>query len=290
MAFQPPVATIPIDLSDGIKLDAREARKFGERFSERYCSAEPFPHIGIDNFLPKALIDQILENFPTNERESDMVFEKGYSGLHKRAIYPNDCNRFVRDLFAFLNSAPILQFLEGLTQIDGLIADPYFNGGGFHDISTGGLLGVHADFRLHETLRLQRRINMLIYLNPGWDPEWGGQLGLWDRSIKNELVKIDPVLNRCAIFNTDAYSFHGHPDPLMSPPGTNRRSIAIYYYTASPRITEDIPANSTIYVPRNEEAFSHRYEAWRVRMFSHLKDWLPPIMFRTLRKLQGKPS
>lgn len=288
MALHPPSATLPIDLSDGLNLKERDAQKFGGRFSSQYCSAQPFPHIVLDDFLPDPLIEEILQNFPKNELERDMLFEKGYAGHHKRAVHPNDCNRFVRDLFAFLNSAPVLQFLENLTGIEGLIPDPYFSGGGFHETSTGGLLGVHADFRVNEPLRLQRRINMLIYLNPGWDPKWGGQLGLWDRSIKNELVTIDPILNRCAIFNTDAYSFHGHPDPLNSPIGINRRSIALYYYTASPKIIEDVPSNSTIYIPRDSESFADRYQAWRVSMYSHLKDWLPPVFFRAITALRNK--
>jgi hypothetical protein len=44
-----------------------------------------------------------------------------------------------------------------------------FNGGGFHETSRGGKLGVHANLRIHEQLNVQRRINLLIYLNETWD-------------------------------------------------------------------------------------------------------------------------
>ena len=55
----------------------------------------------------------------------------------------------------------MLEFLETLTGIDGLVPDPYFAGGGLHQIVRGGFLKVHADFNWHPKLRLDRRLNML---------------------------------------------------------------------------------------------------------------------------------
>jgi hypothetical protein len=159
-------------------------------------------------------------------------------------------------------------------------------GGGFHEISTGGLLGVHADFRLHRRLNLSRRLNMLIYLNRDWRIEWGGQLGLWDRTGKREIQKIDPLFNRCVVFNTDAHSYHGHPEPLKCPSDVTRKSIALYYYTASEAIRDEIPANSTMYVSRPGEKMDIRFEAFKGRMNNHLKDWLPPLLVRAIRKVK----
>jgi hypothetical protein len=38
---------------------------------------------------------------------------------------------------------------------------------GMHEIGPGGFLKIHADFRRHPTVPLQRRLNLLCYLNPG---------------------------------------------------------------------------------------------------------------------------
>jgi hypothetical protein len=189
-------------------------------------------------------------------------------------------------LFGFFNSAPLLQFLEGLTGIAGLIPDPYFNGAGFHEIAKGGLLGVHADFRIHEKLHLQRRINLLLYLNPVWDKSWGGKLELWDRGMKAAVRSIEPLFNRCVIFNTDATSFHGHPNPLDCPATVTRKSIALYYYTASDRIYEDMPSHGTVYRSRPSDSLKTRLEAGKLRAHNYLlKDWLPPVVFRGLRSV-----
>ena len=277
-------ATLPVDFQDGLSMDAVEARSLGELFSAEYAAAQPFPHIVIDDFLPEALIAQVVNNFPTGERDSDRVFNIGYGGQHKRQIMPEDCNRFSREVFQFFNSRPVLQFLEGLTGIKGLLPDPYFDGGGFHEISRGGRLGVHADFRINEKLSVQRRLNLLIYLNPIWQDDWMGQLELWSRDMKECIVKVSPLINRCVVFSTEADTWHGHPDPLNIPEGKTRKSMALYYYTASSAVYEEAPNRSTLYVSRPKDSKEDKAEAWRFRREEYLREWLPPVGYRALAK------
>ncbi|MGM9484199.1 2OG-Fe(II) oxygenase [Roseateles sp. NT4] len=277
-------ATLPVDGGD-LRLDPKIARALGEDLAGDYCFAEPFPHIVIDDFLPKELAEAILQNFP-QASSRDKRFEDGYTGLHKRQVFPGDCSAYHRNLFGFFNSAPVLQFLEGLTTIQGLVSDPYFDGGGYHEISTGGKLGIHADFRVNERLHLQRRLNMLIYLNKDWQPEWGGELELWDRQMQGKAKGVAPLFNRCVVFSTDATSFHGHPDPLACPLDVTRKSIALYYYTGSKGIYEEVPANSTDYRARPTDDAAVRAEARRQRRGNQMKDWLPPILLRGLRRIR----
>ena len=96
-AAQAAAAVLPIDMKDGPSLDYAEARRIGESLSAEYCFAEPFPHIVLDNFLPKEVIDCASQNFPKLALKSDRTFEMGYAGLHKRQILPDDCNGPARD-------------------------------------------------------------------------------------------------------------------------------------------------------------------------------------------------
>jgi hypothetical protein len=281
-------ATLPVELNDGLALDRMAAKTFGEKLSEQYGSADPFPHIVLDDFLPKRLAQDILNNFPARALEGDEFYERGYSGLHKRQISPASCNEYIRNVFAFFNSAPVLQFLEGLTQIPGLIPDPYFAGGGFHEISRGGKLGMHADFRINKQSNLRRRMNLLIYLNQNWKGEYGGYLELWDKSMKRRVQSIAPVFNRCVVFNTESDSFHGHPEPLSTPENVTRKSIALYYYTASQGIYDELPAHSTMYVARPGDSADNRKEAFELRARNYLRDWLPPIFLRKVRQLRSR--
>lgn len=279
---------LPIDTSNGLALDAGVARRAGEKLSESYCFAEPFPHLVVDDFLPESLARAALEHFPRQRLDSDVNFEMGYAGQHKRQIMPEECDATARQLFHFFNSRPMIEFLEGLTAIQGLIPDPYFTGGGYHETARGGKLGIHADFRINEQLHLQRRINVILYLNEGWKSEWGGSLELWDREMKGKQHDVQPLFNRCVVFNTDADSYHGHPDPLTCPDDVRRRSIALYYYTASREIYKEVPNLSTIYHARpGDDADTHR-EARRLRFDQHLNQWVPPALLRYAKALQRR--
>lgn len=281
-------ATLPINIDDGVYLNIDAAKKYGEELSGDYCFAEPFPHIVIDNFLPDDLIEKILSNFPTEKLDNDVMFESGYAGLHKRQVMPIDCNGFIREVFGFFNSVSIIQFLESLTTIPALISDPHFVGGGFHETTKGGKLGMHADFRINDKLHLNRRINAIIYLNKDWKDEYGGHLELWDKNMQGKVHSIAPIFNRCVIFNTDADSFHGHPDPLTTPEGITRKSIALYYYTASKRVYEDSVAHSTMYKARANDDAATKKEVRRLVFDNYLQDLTPPIFSRIFRRVRDK--
>ncbi|HEX8957826.1 MAG TPA: 2OG-Fe(II) oxygenase [Burkholderiaceae bacterium] len=285
-------ATLPVEFGHGLVLDPNKAREWGEELSGTYCFAEPFPHIVIDNFLPAALAEKVLANFPAANRAdaSDVVYSDGMFQHNKRQIQPAECNEFVVNVFNFFNSAPFLQFLEGLTTIQGLISDPYFEGGGFHEISQGGKLGIHADFMVNSRLHLRRRLNLLIYLNRDWQEEYGGCLEIWDKSMQKLERSIQPLFNRCVIFNTDLDSYHGHPDPLNVPDGVTRKSIATYYYTGSQSIYSEVPTYTTRFQarPHDEPAIQAAARTWQWKSHFRYSEWLPPVLVRNLRALKRK--
>jgi 2OG-Fe(II) oxygenase superfamily len=284
---------LPIDTHDGLRLDAANARSIGESLSAQYCFAEPFPHIVLDNFLPEAMAHAALENFPREVLKSDRVFDMGYAGFHKRQILPEDCDGPARSMFHFFNSQPFIEFLEGLSAIEALIPDPHYIGGGYHEIAAGGKLGIHADFRINTRLNLSRRMNVIIYLNEGWKEEYGGCLELWERDMSTKRETVMPIFNRCVIFNTDEDSYHGHPDPMPSPDGVFRRSIALYYYTASKAVYDEVPNKSTVYQSRPGDSVENRREARSLRVDEHLREWVPPALLRyvmAVRRRLARPG
>lgn len=281
---------LPIDTADGLRLDPARARNLGEELASHYCFAQPFPHIVLDRFLPDEVAQAALSHFPSERLTSDRVFEMGYAGQHKRQVLPEECDAEARRLFHFFNSQPMLQFLEGLTAIQGLLPDPYFMGGGYHETSSGGKLGIHADFRINDQLHLHRRINLIVYLNESWEREWGGNLELWARDMTSKQVEVQPLFNRAVIFNTDESSYHGHPDPLQAPNGVRRRSVALYYYTASRAIYDEVPNVSTIYHARPDDPVETKREARALRLDQHLRQWTPPILHRYVFGLKRRLS
>jgi len=132
---------------------------------DNYVHAEPFSHIALDRLFDDAILDCVLREFPTPDampwRRFDNAFEKKLGYFHAQSTI----SKTIRDFLNDMNSFEMLLWLETLTGIEGLIPDPYFGGGGLHQIEPGGFLKVHADFNVHPKLNLDRRLNMLIYLN-----------------------------------------------------------------------------------------------------------------------------
>lgn len=215
---------------------------------DRYVTAEPFPHIAIDGLFDDAVLDDVLRDFPGPRDMQWLQFdnptEKKLGYFHERSRI----SRTIRDFLNEMNSFEMLLWLESLTGIEGLIPDPYFGGGGLHQIEPGGFLKVHADFNVHPKLKLDRRLNMLIYLNREWKEEFGGHLELWDRDRKGCRERILPLFNRTVVFSTSDTSYHGHPHPLTSPPGVTRKSVSLYYYTAGRPAEERSVPHDTIFI------------------------------------------
>lgn len=197
-----------------------------------YRDNPPFPNAVIDNFLPEDVLAQVLAGLPDPDRMAprDKTGNLGKSAAHKTQV--EDLPDAIHNLIQEMNSRAVLQWLTELTGIKALIPDPYVMCGGIHQTRKSGFLSVHADYTYLEGLRLDRRLNVLLYLNPGWQDEWGGHLGLWNRDGSKLERKIAPIANRLCVFNTDDHSFHGHPEPLAAPEGVTRNSLAMYYYTA----------------------------------------------------------
>jgi len=247
-----------------------------------YLGAKPFPHIVFDNFFDPDLLDLILAEFPRPNQIRWQQFDNAQEiklASAKEATF----GPVTRLLLYHLNSMTFLDFLSGVTGIENLISDPSFDGGGLHQIVRGGKLGIHADFNKHGKFGLDRRLNLLLYLNKDWREEYGGHLELWDRSMTHSEAKILPVFNRMMIFGTTDFTYHGHPEPLRCPEGMTRKSLALYYFTNGRPAEEISGAHSTIFRDRHAGEF-RLTPAQRLRNLG--KDLLPPIVTRTLRRMR----
>ena len=198
---------------------------------EEYAHGDPYPHIVMDDFLGADVVERMLDEFPkvgSGQWIHYVHFNERKFGQTKRKHFGPTIGEVVDEL----NSPRFLDFLRDVTGIEDLLPDETLEGGGLHQSERGGYLNVHADFTVHPHRRdWRRRLNLLLYLNPGWQESWGGYLELWDTEMRECRRKIGPVFNRCVIFSTDPTSFHGHPDPMTCPPGVTRKSLALYYFT-----------------------------------------------------------
>lgn len=265
-----------------VAFDEAQCRDAGKALAHRYRMASPFPHVVIDDFLPSDLLQNIAAAYPS--REGKAFYDRDQERL-KYQYHPGESDSaLIRNVLAELNGQAFLGFLEEMTGIGGLVSDPYFAGGGLHETRRGGHLGIHADFNLHHRMKLERRLNLLIYLNENWDSAFGGELELWDRKMERREVAVAPHLGRAVVFSTTLESFHGHPDPLTCPPDVSRRSLATYYYTALEAGIGSVPERTTNFQVRPGSADR---PDWQNRVGHFVGDWLPPALRRGVRRLRS---
>lgn len=220
-------------------------KKFEQIGSDRaseFAMAEPFPHCVIDNFFESNVIDELLVEFP---KDGDPIWEESNQKEIQVKLRSNwqceaDIKPATQSVVHFLNSGAVMRCMTQLTGIENLISDPYYTGGGLNCVKQNGLLDVHVDGNWHHAMGVHRRLNVILYLNEVWDPNWGGSLELWDKEMTKCVRSINPMGNRMIIFETHDLTFHGHPSPLLCPPEQSRKSLILYYYTAQSRPEDQV--------------------------------------------------
>ncbi len=271
--------TISVLQSDGFFwLDRQQSAERGRNLSQQYQTAEPFPHAVFTDFLSADVLRRINAEFPVYELGK---FSDAQSRLKTGYQLEKITSTYINGVINALNSAAFLEFLEELTGIKGLMSDPYQVGGGLHETRRGGHLSIHADFNMHPRLKLKRRLNLILFLNENWEADFGGDLELWSKDMSRCCKKVPPRIGTAVIFNTDADSFHGHPDPLTCPDDRTRRSIALYYYTADPILNSTQLSRTTNFQVRPG---THDRVNMGTKFRNIVKDICPPFIYRIIKK------
>ena len=219
---------------------------------EAFAQAQPFRHVIIDDFLTADFCAALLKEFPTFD-QNKALNEMGLPGAKAVNEKLPRIGPAYRQFDQLIQSREFLEKISAITGIPRLLYDPHYTGGGTHENRHGQDLDIHVDFNYHPKTRTHRRLNLILFLNPEWRPEWGGCLELhrnpWGAPADDETVTIVPLLNRCVIFETTETSWHGFRRIQVPDAQISRRSLAIYYYSEERPTEETAPAHSTVYVP-----------------------------------------
>lgn len=230
-----------------------------ESLRNEFQNGQPFPFFCIDNFLDEDFANQVLDSFPSYVRARQVG--KEFKGVNEKGkVQVTDSNLFaepVQRLNQALASAEFLDLLSYVTGMPNLLADDQLVGGGIHQTGPRGHLDVHVDFNYIKERELHRRLNILIYFNKDWERDWGGNIELWDREVKNCVHSFSPIFNRCVVFETNEISFHG-VSAVRCPEGVSRKSFAAYYYTKEAPAHWTGKSHDTIFRARPEEKWKGR--------------------------------
>ena len=255
---------------------------------ERFATAIPFPHLVFDDLFDPAALRAVAAEF---DAAGDGWIYWHHVNERKRGL--SDRTRMgeaARAVIAALEAPEFLALVERLTGVGDLLADPHLDGGGLHETLPGGFLNVHTDYLSHALERSWRReLNLLLFLNEGWEPAHDGCLELWDASVAQCERRIEPRFNRCVLFRTSETSFDGVPSPVACPPGQSRKSLALYYFRDEGHTLRLKP---THYVPRPADGVVRsaliRADRLALRAYSLLKRYTPlgdRLVSKLLRKM-----
>lgn len=198
-------------------------------FVENHAVQQPVPYTIIDNFLPQDIFDAVV---------ADVKNITNYTVFSNNTSYRQESRNFaeaplLQSLSNSFHSSEMVHWLENISGIEKLIPDPHLRGGGLARVPTDNKLALHTDFNWNDQLMLNRKVNLILYLTPNWQPEWNGDLELWDFDKKECLVKIEPKANRLAFWNYDPRLVHGLSNKLTMPAGVTRDNLIHFYYTSN---------------------------------------------------------
>ena len=214
-----------------INLDFLEANK--EKLRLEYLLAKPFPYLAIDNFCDAEKLDRMYAAIPELKNKSrDYVFAHN---KFEKSNYKELGTEF-DELYADLSSKRMNDFLSYIANED-IFVDPANHGGGLHQGRKNSFLDMHLDFNYHPLHKgWFRNMNLLLYLNKDWQPEYKGHLKLVDLRT-GEAKELEVPFNRMIIQQTRGYTLHGY-DMTNFPEQQYRTSVATYAYSIHKTLIE----------------------------------------------------
>jgi hypothetical protein len=219
---------------------------------EAFRDADPFPHVLIPEFFAPAMAQRLLDDFPSfDERYAPGEMRKGGRKAVRRQV--RDISETYREVDDFIQTPEFLDLMSDISGIPGLLYDAEYHGGGTHENVHGASLYTHVDFNYHPK-GWHRRLNLIVYLSPEWQEEWGGSLELhsnpWDPDA-DHFKSVLTSFNHAVLFETSERSWHGfsHINLPEDRRDLSRKSFAIYLYTKDRPADQTAASHSTVYIP-----------------------------------------
>lgn len=209
-----------------------------DTFSELYNDSSPVKHVIVDNFLPHSVFLDIcndISNFPDDKWISKQLPE---SGVRKESRDFTG-TPLIQEFMTLLTEQHFVSWLSKVTNCEGVIPDPYHLGAGISSAPSGAYLGLHVDFNWNNTLKLNRKFNLILYANETWDTDWNGQLEFWTKDKSKKVLSIDPKPNRLVFWEYEQEFLHGFSKPLNCPKDIERQNLMTVYYTSNATPTSD---------------------------------------------------
>jgi hypothetical protein len=196
----------------------------------RYHSARPWPHLVVDDVISPDVAAAVVD-------EAARLPSRALHHQHSRrqqklsSTSPGELGPTTGAVLRDLGGPVLIDFVEALTGLSGLVDDAGFCRAGLFVTPPGGWQRVHEDFGLHPVTRLWNRVIVLLYCSE-WLPRYAGELELWPSDMSEVGRRIEPRPGRMVVFETT--SSHRHGIRTMAGDAPPRVALASRLYSAEP--------------------------------------------------------
>ena len=224
-----------------------EAEKQGLK-TQYQASEGDIGHFFVDDLLPADLAQQIHEAFPENE---DMVLKKSIREYKHVAAQMDRYNPILEEAIYAFQDPRVVSLVHDITGINGLEPDENLYAGGISAMAQGNFLNPHLDNSHDKDRDKWRVLNLLYYVSPDWQDNYGGHLELWPGGVKKPQITLHSRFNRLAVMATHHRSWHS-VSPVVHA-GT-RQCVSNYYFSDTP-LTEADTFHVTSFRGRPDQKF-----------------------------------
>lgn len=224
-----------------------------KNLKEKFDTAVPYRHIVLENFFNDDVANKLFSNFP--DIDSLNVKRKSLNEDKSEDYHFDRWDPIFSEVREVIKSEEWCKIMSEITGVDDLKTTMDALGSGVHQGKNGSYVDVHVDVNMNPQANLWRRINLLVYLNKNWKPEYGGDLEVWDKDMSKMYNKVSPTFNRALIFYTDDNSPHGY-NKINVPEGESRKSFYTYYYT---ELGKDFKYRDSKFISRPDDSKARKF-------------------------------
>lgn len=248
-----------------------------ERLQTDWLSSRPVRHFYVDDLLPEAWAQACYDALPDT---GQLLFRNTEKERKHVGVALEQYHTLMKEILFSFQDSRVMAAVEAITGIKDLRKDESLYGSGISVMEPGAFLMPHLDNSHDGDSRLYRVINTLYYITPAWPENKGGNLELWDSSMK-EYKEIHSRFNRLAVMETHTASIHGVNKVIHD---GARACISNYYFAAEP-VTSKPYTHKTTFYARPEDSTLKKI---KFRMEGQAKNFLSKFLDNTATKTKHR--
>jgi Rps23 Pro-64 3,4-dihydroxylase Tpa1-like proline 4-hydroxylase len=190
-----------------------------------FQTPDRIPSFQLKNLLPPELALEVFQRFPTPDK---MMLKRSLKEHKHVAAQMDVYDPLLEEAVYAFQDKRIVQLVSEITGIRALEPDVDLYAGGISAMSQGAYLRPHLDNSHDKDRERYRVINLLYYVSPDWQEEYGGCLQLWDDGPRGTPRTIPSFFNSLVVMATNKHSWHSVNEVLHD--GT-RCCVSNYYFS-----------------------------------------------------------